>query len=142
MQVFDYHLALTLHVSDAENLSRQTNYAQYPAERDSLLSMIDRNNIKGVVFLTGDRHCTELSVDTLAGGTVVYDLTVSPLTSKSYDNTNEKNENRVQNTIVPVQNFAIIDFKGKRKERKMLITIFDAEGKKQWEHEISENGGS
>jgi alkaline phosphatase D len=118
------------------------NYAQYPAERDSLLSLIDRNHIKGVVFLTGDRHCTELSVDTLSGGTVVYDLTVSPLTSKSYDNTAEKNNNRIQKTIVPVQNFATIDFKGKRKERKMLITIYDAQGRKQWEHEIAENGGS
>jgi alkaline phosphatase D len=114
------------------------NYSQYPSERDTLLSRIDRNHIEGVVFLTGDRHCTEFSSDTLTGGTIVYDLTVSPLTSKSYDNTQEKNENRIQNTIVPVQNFATIDFKGKRKERKMLITIFDSEGKKKWEQEIAE----
>jgi alkaline phosphatase D len=118
------------------------NYAQYPQERDSLLSLIDQNHIEGVVFLTGDRHCTEFSSDTLPGGTIVYDLTVSPLTSKSYDNTAEKNDRRLPDTIVPVQNFATLDFSGKRKERKMLITVYDAEGKKKWEREILEKRGS
>jgi len=114
------------------------NYAVYPQERDSLLKLIDSNQINGVVFLTGDRHCTELSADTLPGGTVVYDLTVSPLTSKAYDNTTENNTNRIEGTIVATQNFATIDISGKRKERKLTIRVLDSQGKEQWIRTIAE----
>ncbi|HWB63392.1 MAG TPA: alkaline phosphatase D family protein, partial [Chitinophagales bacterium] len=37
------------------------SYAKYPHERDDLLSFIADNNITGVIFLTGDKHYTELS---------------------------------------------------------------------------------
>ena len=37
------------------------SYAHYPKERNELLNYIVDNNIKGVIFLTGDKHYAELS---------------------------------------------------------------------------------
>ncbi|MFN0036773.1 MAG: alkaline phosphatase D family protein, partial [Saprospiraceae bacterium] len=39
----------------------ETAFHFFPAERDTILSFIERENIKGVIFLTGDRHFSELS---------------------------------------------------------------------------------
>ena len=39
-----------------------------------------REDIRGVVFLSGDRHTTELSELTMSNGRRSTDLTVSPLT--------------------------------------------------------------
>lgn len=108
------------------------NYAVYPKERQILLDLIEKNNIKGVVFLTGDRHCTELSALTLPNGNKVYDLTCSPLTSGAYDNTKENNTLRVEGTIVPEQNYGIIEITGPQKERKLTINIYTSTGTLAW----------
>jgi alkaline phosphatase D len=96
------------------------------------LDLIEKNNIKGVVFLTGDRHCTELSALTLPNGNKVYDLTCSPLTSGAYDNTKENNTLRVEGTIVPEQNYGIIEITGPQKERKLTINIYTSTGTLAW----------
>jgi alkaline phosphatase D len=115
------------------------NYSVYPEERQLLLDAIEKNNIKGVIFLTGDRHCTELSELTLSNGLKVYDLTVSPLTSGAYDNSKEENAQRVDGTIVAEQNFGIIALEGPVKERKLTISIFKSTGEKAWEKTITLN---
>ncbi|MBY0426962.1 MAG: alkaline phosphatase family protein, partial [Cytophagales bacterium] len=57
------------------------NYATYPEEREYFLKSLQANNIKGVLFLTGDRHTTDLTKLNRYGTYPLYDLTVSPLTS-------------------------------------------------------------
>ncbi|MBK8614569.1 MAG: alkaline phosphatase family protein [Flavobacteriales bacterium] len=56
-------------------------YATYGEERQQLIDRIEREGITGVVFLTGDRHHSDLSKLELKDGNVIHDLTVSPLTS-------------------------------------------------------------
>lgn len=110
------------------------NYANYPAERDSLLARLAAEKIHNVVFLTGDRHHSELSkmkIDSVA----FYDLTVSPLTSGTYEN-EEENLHRVEGTKVTKNNFASISFTGPRSVRKMNITIHSSTGDKLWTREI------
>ena len=114
------------------------NYAIYPKERDRIIELIDKNKINGVVFLTGDRHCTELSQLTLPSGRMIYDLTVSPFTSTAYDNTKEANTLRVEGTLVPRRNFATITFTGKRNERILKISDFDSDGNNMWNYEIKQ----
>lgn len=113
------------------------NYSMYPDERQFILDAIEKNNIKGVIFLTGDRHCTELSKLVLPNGIEVYDLTVSPLTSGAYDNSKEENKLRVEGTIVAEQNFGMITLTGPLKERQLTITIYSSSGEKRWEKSIS-----
>lgn len=107
------------------------NHAQYETERQEVLSRIAREKIKGVVFLTGDRHHTELSKTTM-NGIDLYDLTASPLTSTSYDHSAEPNTLRVEDTIVGERNFCTLTIDGPRKERVLTIRCYDTEGKELW----------
>jgi alkaline phosphatase D len=107
------------------------NYANYKEEREYLLQLLLTNNIKNVVFLTGDRHFTELSEVKLNNIRII-DLTASPLTSKPYNNSKEVNSNRVEGTFVGEQNFAQITFTGSAKERMIKINLINKQGKTCW----------
>lgn len=107
------------------------NYANYKEEREYLLQLLSTNNIKNVVFLTGDRHFTELSEVKLNNIRII-DLTASPLTSKPYSNSKEVNSNRVEGTFVGEQNFAQITFTGSAKERMININLINKLGKICW----------
>lgn len=111
------------------------NFANYPKERQAIIDRIQAEGITGVVFLTGDRHFTELSELTLSDGNIIRDLTVSPLTSTAYD-PKEDNTLRVEGTRVGQRNFATITFSGKRGERSMMIRVFDSDGKLMWERSV------
>jgi alkaline phosphatase D len=112
------------------------NFINFPEERQKILDAIVKNKISGVVFLTGDRHFTELSKTNT--NPPIYDLTVSPLTSGTFNPEKEQNELRVPNTLVTEHNFALIEVTGKRKERVMSIKIFNKDGKELWKQEIQE----
>lgn len=111
------------------------NYATLAAERTELLRRIEVEGIRGVVFLTGDRHFTELSSLPLADGRMIHDLTVSSLTSGSYKAT-DTNEWRVAGTVVEERNFATMTFSGKKGERVMTIRAFDGKGAQLWERAV------
>jgi alkaline phosphatase D len=113
------------------------NHAQYPEERAYLLKRLDEEGISGVIFLSGDRHHTEFSSLTLPGGKVVYDLTVSPLTSTAYDHSAEQNSHRVAGTDVDQRNFATLHFSGPRKNRQVEINVFDADGQLLWKQVVT-----
>lgn len=113
------------------------NYATIADERAELLRRIEVEGITGVVFLTGDRHFTELSSLSLKDGRVLYDLTVSPLTSGTFP-PKEENLNRVTSTVVEQHNFAMLSFSGPRKSRVMHIAVYDAKGQLLWDRTIPE----
>lgn len=107
----------------------------YPEEREYLIKRIEEEGLTNIIFLTGDRHLTELTEMKLPNGKFIYDLTVSPLTSGV--NTNpDSNVLRVPGTLVTEHNFGLLTFSGKKQERKLTIKIFDAAGKEKWMKEI------
>lgn len=114
------------------------DYTLFPEEKKELLSALESQNIKGVVFLSGDRHQTELSMLKREKTYPLYDLTVSPLTASAYDSSKENNYLRVPNTIVTKRNFAIMNVSGKKKDRKLNFAIYDTDGKEIWNKEIKE----
>jgi alkaline phosphatase D len=116
------------------------NYARLaPEERAYLLGRIQEENIKGVIFLTGDRHHTEMSKYVNARGNAVYDLTISPLTSGAGSNRDdEHNLLREEGTLVLQRNFGLLSFSGPREERSLLIQVFDTEGEELWQRTIKQ----
>lgn len=115
------------------NAARFENYATYPEEREKLLKEIEANKIKGVLFLSGDRHFTELSKLERNGTYPLYDWTVSPLTSgigESYKQ--DKNTNQVEGSLFAVNNFGTISFSGNKENRQMKLSLFDKEGAALW----------
>ena len=121
------------------SLAEYENYSKtHPEERDYIMETIQKEKIKGVVFLDGDRHHTELSYWKPDGGVAVYDLTCSPLTSGAYDTGDEDNKYLVKGTTVGQRNFAVIEVTGADGERTLKMTLIDRENKVQWTREISE----
>lgn len=123
-------------ISDAEIYENHANLA--PEERLRLLDYIEKEEIKGVVFLSGDRHHTELSKLEREEKYPIYDWTVSPLTSKAHIVGDEGNNNYVEGSNYGERNFGIIKVSGKRNERIMNLELFDSAGKKVWDYEILE----
>ncbi|XDD50172.1 alkaline phosphatase [Leptospira sp. WS92.C1] len=113
------------------------NYATYPEEKNKILSAIRILKTKNVIFLTGDRHHTELNLLKEEGLEPIYDFTVSPLTSGYYSPVTEKNSLRVEGTLVDQRNFGLVTVSGKKGERKLLLQIFDTSGKEIWKKELT-----
>ena len=111
------------------------NYATIPEERAELIRRIEAEGIRGVVFVSGDRHFTELSKMTLGNGSDLYDLTCSPLTSGTYG-PKEVNDLRVPGTLVEQHNFAELTFNGPKGARVMTMRVLDREGKLLWERAV------
>ncbi|MEM9050475.1 MAG: alkaline phosphatase D family protein [Bacteroidota bacterium] len=112
------------------------NYANYEEERASLLNRIAEEGITGVIFLTGDRHHSEMSMVEI-NGIEIYDITVSPLTSGTHKPGDEKNDNRIEGSLINEHNYGLITITGKRKERKLNLQIKSNTGKELWHYEIS-----
>lgn len=112
------------------------NVAQFPSERQQILSRLEAEDIRGVVFLSGDRHTTELSELTLANGRKVYDLTVSPLTSGPGHARDEPNTLRVEGTYVEQRNYAVLSFEGPRKDRVCTVEVKGTDGSSLWVKEL------
>ncbi len=111
-------------------------YATFPEERQKLLDEIATREIKGVIFLTGDRHLTELTKLERSGTYPLYDLTVSPLTSGPNTNRNEGNTLQVPGTLLNERNFAILHVSGKRTDRVLDINTFSVSGEERWHYQI------
>ena len=109
------------------------NMARYPVERTYLLNRLRSEEIQGVVFLSGDRHMTELSALDLSDEITVYDLTLSPLSSRPNNiSADEANANRVEGTYVDVNNYGLLHFEGPYNKRVLRIEVKDGDGETIW----------
>ncbi len=117
------------------------SYAKYPKERNDLLDYIVNNNIKGVVFLTGDRHYAELSKRDWKGYPV-YDFTSSPLTSPVINYRHFKgyhNNYSIDSTILYKRNFGKIALSGPAGNRVCTLQLYGIGGKRIWTYTINSN---
>lgn len=109
--------------------------ANYPEERQKIIDRISAEGIKNVIFLTGDRHFTELDTLVMKSGNMLYDLTVSPLTS-GVGKPDLGNTLQAANSLVTKQNYAKFEVSGTKKQRKLTIFVYDMEGVLIWKREI------
>lgn len=114
---------------------------EYPYEYNELLNFLSDQKIAGVIFLTGDRHHSEIIKMQRASSYPLYDITVSPYTSGvskvSGDELN--NPYREPNTLVEAQNFGKISFTGKKGERTMKVEFLGTKGEKLGEWSVGES---
>ena len=104
------------------------NHAIFTAERQKMLDAIDQYKIKGVVFLTGDRHHSELTSWTSPSGIKVYDITSSALTSSTSAHPEEANTGRIEGSMVGVRNYARIRVEGPKADRRLVLEFKNADG--------------
>lgn len=101
----------------------------FPVEYYELLSFLEQNKIKGVIFLTGDRHHSEVIRLERPGSYTLYDVTVSPLTSHPAKTQGAEidNPSRV-GSEVDEQNYGRFTFSGEGKERKLTVEFVGIKG--------------
>jgi len=119
--------------------SRHESYPSYQEEWSALMQWLNSNDVSGVVFLTGDRHHTELIKWDRVGNYPLYDFTSSPLTS-GWGGPLESEENnplRVPGTLTHgKRNYGIIEVAGPRNERVLTLKTCNKDGGLEWEKSI------
>src|SRR5205823_12511890 len=94
--------------------------------------------VEGLIFLSGDRHFTELLRVTRTGGYPLYELTSSPLTSGTFDPPGEKdNADIVPGTYVVKRQFGMIRVSGHGNDRAIALESHDQNAELQWRHELN-----
>ncbi len=113
-----------------------TNYG-FSNERTEIIEFIYKQNIKNVIFLTGDRHHSEISVLKNKNKPTIYDITTSPLTSHHASaNKDEINSLRVKGSLINKRNFSVISVSGKEKNRTLKVNFYDSNGQFIYHYEI------
>ncbi len=114
------------------------SYAKYPVERNKLLDFIAEKNIKGIIFITGDKHFSEMSRRDWKGYPML-DFTTSPLTAPviKIRTSGYVNKFSVPGTLLYRKNFGKISINGPVGNRVCKMEIFGKGGDKKWEYVVS-----
>ncbi len=112
---------------------RYETYSNYGFDRERLeiLDFIYEQGLKNVIFLTGDRHESEISLyDPGNGQPVIYDITSSPFTSGPNTHAwKENNTLRIPGSLIMKRNFALVSVKGEKENRHVEVAFYDTGGK-------------
>lgn len=113
-------------------------WQHFRGEREAFVEWLDRQKIDGLLFLSGDRHHTELIKRVRDDAYPLYELTCSPLTSSPRIPEAEKENIQRQNgTLVDKRNFCTLDVSGPAKERQLLLRAHDSAGAVLWERKLT-----
>lgn len=113
------------------------NYSTYPEERQKILDYIEKENIQGVIFISGDRHHSELTKLDRPGNYPLLDLTSSTITAgPNNKGCEEPNYLRVEGSCYNKRNYVLVEISGKKEERKIKFTIIGVDGKAVWSGEF------
>ncbi len=108
-------------------------------EFNELMQFIDLEKISGVLFLTGDRHHSEICSYPLKNSYRTYEILSSSLTAGIYKLTEfeKTNPDLVLDMLVEQNNYVKITVSGPAKMRKLQVTFKDIRGNniKEWEIE-------
>ncbi len=117
-------------------------YWHYQAELQDLIAFIKQEEIEGVIFLSGDRHYSELTKTDFDGLYPIYELTSSGITSFRYRASKKPesiNPNRIEGTLADFQNYGRITISGEPGNRVCTMEILNNRGKQLWEYSINQN---
>jgi alkaline phosphatase D len=121
-------------------LSTDEGLYNYSYEYQELISFLNRSKIKGVIFLSGDRHHSEIVKSARPDSYDLYDITVSPFTSGVAKVRGDEINNpaRVAGSLVEKRNYAKISMQGSKNERVLVVQFNSEDGKILYNWSISE----
>ncbi|MCC7143689.1 MAG: alkaline phosphatase family protein [Candidatus Eisenbacteria bacterium] len=123
------------------DVGRFETFGRYPEERKELLDWIVGQKIDGVVFISGDRHRSELTRVEPPGGYPLYDFTSSSITAGianlKEDDAEWSLPNRVEGTLLLEHSFGLMRFSGPRKERVVTFSAMGKDGTLRWERSVA-----
>ena len=112
---------------------------KYSHERDPFLQWLDDNKIPGVMFLSGDKHHTEMLRADRPGAYPLYEMTCSPLTAGTHSSKSGgdmDNPRLVPGSLVNKHNYCKFSFSGPKNDRSLKIDVIGHEGKQYWSKQI------
>lgn len=112
----------------------------YSMEYHEMLNFIRDAKIKGVLFLTGDQHHSEIFRSERKGAYPLYDVTISSLTAGIVKVKGDEinNPSRIPGTLVEQHNFGKITITGGRNDRVLTVNMIGVKGEKLAEWSINE----
>jgi alkaline phosphatase D len=119
-------------------LSTKDKLLFFPSEYYELTNFISSNNIEGVLFLTGDRHHSEIIRVERPGTYPLYDITVSSLTAGVVPFVGPEANSPYRLLGVDKHNYGRLSFSGTRGERRLTVEYFDTKGTKLGDWSIGE----
>jgi alkaline phosphatase D len=114
-------------------------FPAYTAEYNDLMGFIERQGVPGVVFMSGDRHHSELLRYESISQYPLYEFTVSPLTagfSRQLVAEERGNPLRVDGKLTHQRNFGLVRVSGKGDERTLTLGNYDVNGNLLWDYTI------
>lgn len=131
-------------VCGSQVLNKMTDkecFYHYKEEWNQLIDFIRDAKIEGVVFLSGDRHFSEIIRYKSPGMYTLYDITCSPLTSGIHSIAGKPemdNPDRVEGSYFAEQNFGRISMTGEKGKRRLQIEWLDKSGQARWKFLIEQ----
>jgi alkaline phosphatase D len=118
---------------------RFEGWHHFGTERRAFADWLVAQKIEGVVFLSGDRHFSELLKVERPGAYPLYEFTSSPLTSRTpgrLDAADRDNPDAVPGTQVVKRQFGLIRVSGPGADRQLAFESYDSSGALLWRHEV------
>ena len=115
--------------------SRFDGLYQFPSEQKALAEFLLAQRIDGLLFVSGDRHFTELLRAERQGAYPFYEFTSSPLTSRPWEVPEAAERNNPQvvpGTLVGKRQFGLIRISGPGNDRSITLESYDQAGAMLW----------
>lgn len=110
------------------------SWANFPAEKRRMMDLLKSTRAGGVLFLSGDRHWSELSRDDGPLGYPLYDLTCSAMTQKHPRGTPTPNRSRFVPETYHDVNVGRLAIDWDRTDPRLTLQVLDVEGKVRIAH--------
>lgn len=106
---------------------RFEKWSNFPKEQKRMLDLLARSEVPPVLFLSGDRHLAEISLDSERVGYPLYDITSSSLNFPLGGVKDEPNDHRVGSNF-RLANFGTLSFDWSREVPVVTAAIRDQNG--------------
>jgi alkaline phosphatase D len=118
--------------------STKDKLQDYPAEYYDLVNFITDNKIDGILFMSGDRHHSEVIKVERAGTYPLFDITVSSLTAGTVKFTGPEANSPYRLIGIDVNNYGRISVTGAKGQRKLTVEYIGTKGGKLGEWSVPE----
>lgn len=121
-------------------VNRFESIRHYPYEYHDLMRFLQEQRLNGVIFMSGDRHHSEVIRVPREDNYPLYDVTVSPYTAgvSKASGPEANNPYRIANTLVEAQNFGRFSVSGPKGKRVFSVEFIGIKGEKLGEWSVGE----
>jgi alkaline phosphatase D len=120
--------------------STKDKLLDFPADYNALTQFLEEEKVNGVLFMSGDRHHSEIIKVDRPATYPLYDITVSSLTAGTVGFTGTEKDNPYRLLGIDKNNYGRISVSGPKGQRKLLVEYLGVKGEKLGEWGIGESG--